>query len=71
MDVTAVTAERISRIYAPLQDEEVALCQRIFDEICQQQSITDDEARDKLAANIVYFYQHGVKDESALKRMFL
>ena len=70
VDVTAVTAERTSEIHAPMQDEEIALCQRIFDEICLEQNITDDEARDKLAANIVYFYQHGVRDESALKRMF-
>ena len=53
VDVTAVTAERTSEIHAPMQDEEIALCQRIFDEICLEQNITDDEARDKLAANII------------------
>ncbi|MGR9225102.1 hypothetical protein [Rhizobium leguminosarum] len=53
-----------------LGDEEVALCQRVFDHISSMRQITDTE-REDLAQRVIHSYQHGVKDEGALLRLLI
>ncbi|AHF83887.1 hypothetical protein RLEG3_19670 [Rhizobium leguminosarum bv. trifolii WSM1689] len=54
-----------------LSDEEVALCQRVFDHISSVRQITTDTEREDLAQRVIYSYQHGVKDEGALLRLLI
>ncbi|MGO8141597.1 hypothetical protein AB9F42_02000 [Rhizobium leguminosarum] len=54
-----------------LSDEEVALCQRVFDHISSVRQITTDIEREDLAQRVIHSYQHGVKDEGALLRLLI
>lgn len=54
----------------PLQNDDIEICQRVFDQICVEKGIKDDERCEELAASIIDFYQHGVKNEASLKRLF-
>ncbi|TAX09682.1 hypothetical protein [Rhizobium leguminosarum] len=54
-----------------LGDEEVALCQRVFDRISSVRRITTDTEREDLAQRVIHSYQHGVKDEGALMRLLI
>ncbi|NLS08340.1 hypothetical protein HGP14_34750 [Rhizobium sp. P32RR-XVIII] len=60
---------RISSDQIPMQDEDVAMCQRVFDQVCEAKHVTSGEARDELATQIIHFYQHGVRDEDILRRL--
>lgn len=40
--------ERIFSSQTPM-DDDVAKCQRVFDQVCEAKHITSDEARDELA----------------------
>jgi hypothetical protein len=63
--------ERIFSSQTPMDNDDVERCQRVFDQVCQAKHVTSDEAREELAAKIIYFYQHGVTDEDALKRLVI
>jgi hypothetical protein len=54
-----------------LGDEEVALCQRVFDHVISVRQITTDTEREDLAQRVIHSYQHGVKDEGALLRLLI
>ena len=54
----------------PLQNEDIEICQRVFDQLCAEKGIKDRDRCEELAASIIDFYQHGVKNEASLKRLF-
>ncbi|MBX5192517.1 hypothetical protein HJB86_27105 [Rhizobium sp. NZLR3b] len=54
---------------APLQNEDIVICKRVFDHICATGQITDGDACDELATQIIYFYQHGVRNEDSLEQL--
>ncbi|ARQ13141.1 hypothetical protein NXC12_PD00028 (plasmid) [Rhizobium etli] len=54
-----------------LNDAEVALCQRVFDQVVSVRKITSDPQRQDLACRIIRSYQHGVKDEDGLLRLLI
>lgn len=54
----------------PLNHEDVEICHRVFNRICVERRIEDDLDRQDLAANIIHNYQHGVRDEDSLLRLF-
>ncbi|WP_064681745.1 hypothetical protein [Rhizobium bangladeshense] len=54
-----------------LNDNEVALCQRVFDHVVSVNKITSDSQRQDLASRIIQSYQHGVKDENGLLRLLI
>ncbi|SCB58545.1 hypothetical protein GA0061105_10512 [Rhizobium aethiopicum] len=54
-----------------LNDDEVALCQRVFDHVALVKKITADAERQDLASRIIQSYQHGVKDEDSLLRLLI
>ncbi|MDO3432151.1 hypothetical protein QWJ46_05595 [Rhizobium sp. CBN3] len=54
---------------APLQNEDIVICKRVFDHICSTEHITGDDACDELATQIIYFYQHGVTNEDSLEQL--
>ncbi|AJD46037.1 hypothetical protein C9413_10670 [Rhizobium sp. SEMIA 4085] len=54
---------------APLQNEDIVICKRVFDHICAAGHITRDDACDELATQIIYFYQHGVRNEDSLEQL--
>jgi hypothetical protein len=61
--------ERIFSNQMPMQNDDVEICQRVFDQVCEAKHVTSVEARDDLATQIIHFYQHGVRDEDSLKRL--
>lgn len=62
---------QITEAQTALNDEEVALCQRVFDHIVSVQQIKTDAEREDLAAQVIHSFQHGVKDEEALMRLLI
>jgi len=54
-----------------MQEEDVALCQSVYDHICAARHIATDGEREELAIQILHFYQHGVKDQGSLERLLL
>ncbi|NNU66247.1 hypothetical protein G9X67_13235 [Rhizobium sp. WYCCWR 11152] len=62
---------QIAEAQTVLGDEEVALCQRVFDHISSVRRITTDTEREDLARRVIHLYQHGVKDEGALLRLLI
>ncbi|MFA1674828.1 hypothetical protein ACDY97_19195 [Rhizobium mongolense] len=54
---------------APLQNEDIVICKRVFDHICATGHITRHDACDELATQIIYFYQHGVRNEDSLEQL--
>jgi hypothetical protein len=54
-----------------LNDEEVALCQRVYDHVRSVRHTTTDGDREELARLIIHSFQHGVKDEDALVRLLV
>jgi hypothetical protein len=63
--------DKVSASQIPMQNDDVEICQRVFDQICAERSIETDIGREKLAMQIIHFYQHGVKDENSLKRLLV
>jgi hypothetical protein len=63
--------ERIFSSQIPMQNEDVEICQSVFDEVCRSEHITADEACAELATQIIHFFQHGVTDRNSLKRLFI
>ncbi|MFC5757213.1 MULTISPECIES: hypothetical protein [unclassified Rhizobium] len=63
--------EKMSAGQTPMQEEDVALCQRVYEHICTARHIATDGEREELAIQILHFYQHGVKDQGSLERLLL
>ncbi|QWW69854.1 hypothetical protein [Rhizobium sp. WYJ-E13] len=63
--------EKMSASQTPLQEEDVALCQSVYDHICEARQISTAREREELAIQILHFYQHGVKDRGSLERLLL
>ena len=55
---------QIADAQTALSDEEVTLCQRVFDHISSVRQVTTDTEREDLARRVIHSYQHGVKDEA-------
>ncbi len=55
--------DKMSASQTPMQEEDVALCQRVFEHICMARHIASNDEREELAIQILHFYQHGVKDQ--------
>ncbi|AHG49106.1 hypothetical protein RLEG12_09195 (plasmid) [Rhizobium leguminosarum bv. trifolii CB782] len=53
-----------------LDDADIALCQRVYDQIIALKLITTDATREDLATRIIQSFQLGIKDEDALLRLF-
>ncbi|MBY5624423.1 hypothetical protein [Rhizobium leguminosarum] len=62
---------QIAEAQTALNDEEVALCQRVYDHIVLVRQIKTDAEREELAARVIQSFQHGVKDEDALIRLLI
>jgi hypothetical protein len=56
---------------APLLNDGLALCQRVFYHVCAALRIRDRAGREKLARAILNHYQLGVQNEGILKRLFI
>ena len=54
----------------PLDNDDIETCQRVFDYVCVIKAISGREAREEIAASIIQQFQHGVKSEESLKRLF-
>ncbi|MBY2919627.1 hypothetical protein [Rhizobium leguminosarum] len=64
-----MTRDYLAADNAPLQNEDILICKRVFDHICATAHITGGEACDELATQIIYFYQHGVTNEDSLEQL--
>ncbi|ANL30173.1 hypothetical protein AMC90_PA00063 (plasmid) [Rhizobium phaseoli] len=62
---------KLAEVQTTMGDEEVALCQRVYDHVSTTRQIKSKEDREELARRIIHSYQHGVKDENALKRLLM
>ncbi|ARQ13780.1 hypothetical protein B5K05_23545 [Rhizobium phaseoli] len=54
-----------------LNDDEVALCQRVFDHVSSARQIVTTADREELAMRVIQSFQHGVKDEDSLVRLLI
>lgn len=54
-----------------LNDQEVALCQRVYDGVCSMRQINTEPERQDLAARVIMLFQHGVKDEDSSMRQLI
>jgi hypothetical protein len=63
--------DKLSASHSPMQEDDVALCQRVYEHICMARHIATDGEREELAIQILHFYQHGVKDQGSLERLLL
>ena len=54
-----------------LNDDEVALCQRVFDHVSSARQIVTPADREELAMRVIQSFQHGVKDEDSLVRLLI
>ncbi len=57
----------IAATKAPLQDDDVALCERVFHRLTGQRPMSMGSRQ--LASAILHFYQDGVRDEQSLTRL--
>lgn len=62
---------RISASEKPMQEADVAICQRVFDRVCAAKRITSDYDRDHLAIQIIHLYQDGTTDEDSLSHLVI
>ncbi|MEK1896055.1 MAG: hypothetical protein AAAB20_22740 [Rhizobium sp.] len=60
----------IAATKAPLQDDDVALCERVFHRLTGQRPMSNGE-REQLASAILHFYQDGVRNEQSLTRLLM
>ena len=63
--------DKMSASHSPMQEDDVALCQRVYEHICMARHIATYGEREELAIQILHFYQHGVKDQGSLERLLL
>ena len=64
-----VKSPSFSHAQAPLLDEDIALCQRVFTHVCRRHQIANELDREELASSIIYYYQTGVRSEGTLIRL--
>lgn len=58
-------------ISTTLKPSELALLQRVFDDLCSHRGLPGGSlAANDLAAEMIQLYQHGVRDEKSLHRHF-
>lgn len=62
---------KIAEVQTILNDQEVALCQRVYDHVTLVRQIATNAEREDLAVRIIQSFQHGVKDEDALTRLLI
>ncbi|WP_064681741.1 hypothetical protein [Rhizobium bangladeshense] len=62
---------KLTEAQTAMGNEEVALCQRVFDRVSSTRQIVDVEDRQELASRIIHSFQHGMKDEDALVRLLI
>ncbi|MGV4797357.1 hypothetical protein [Rhizobium sp. F40D2] len=62
---------QIAEAQTVLSDEEVALCQRVYDHVISVRQPQTDAEREDMASRIIQSFQHGVKDEDALVRLLI
>ncbi|MGR9076277.1 hypothetical protein [Rhizobium leguminosarum] len=62
---------KIAEVQTTMSDEEVALCQRVYDHVRSVRHVTRDGDLDELARRIIQSFQHGVRDEDALTRLVI
>ncbi|MBB3744982.1 hypothetical protein FHX10_004519 [Rhizobium sp. BK591] len=62
---------KIADMQNVLSDEEIALCQRVYDHVRSVRHVTTDDDCDELARRIIQSFQHGVRDEDALTRLVI
>ncbi|MGZ2505920.1 hypothetical protein EHI47_12205 [Rhizobium leguminosarum] len=62
---------QIAETHSVLGDEEVALCQRVYDHVRSVRQMKTDRDCEELATRIIQSFQHGVKDEDALTRLVI
>ncbi|MDM9625478.1 hypothetical protein QTL95_06205 [Rhizobium sp. S152] len=60
----------VAAVKVPLQNDDIALCERVFETLAAQHGMSEDE-REQLASSILHFYQDGVKDERSLTRLLM
>lgn len=63
--------EKMSASQTPMLEEDIALCQSVYDHICETRHVVSASEREELAIQILHFYQHGVKDRGSLERLLL
>jgi len=66
----AMIRAKIRQDQVPMQDDDVALCERVFYGLCAKRGIDTEDQREELASSIIHAYQHGVRDEGTLMRLF-
>ncbi|WP_018445494.1 hypothetical protein [Rhizobium gallicum] len=62
---------KIAEVQTTMSGEEVALCQRVYDHVRSVRQINTDRDCEELATRIIQSFQHGVKDEDALRRLVI
>lgn len=62
---------QIAEAQTVLNDQEVALCQRVYDGVCSMRQINTEPERQDLAARVIMLFQHGVKDEDSSMRQLI
>ncbi len=63
--------DKMSASQTPMQEDDVALCQRVYEHICMARHISTPDEQEELAIQILHFYQHGVKDQGSLERLLM
>ncbi|MBY3090203.1 hypothetical protein GFL54_34875 [Rhizobium laguerreae] len=58
-----------SPAHAPLHEEDIVVCERVFAHVCRQHQIANELDREELASSIIYYYQTGVRSEGTLIRL--
>ena len=67
---TDVIRSIVAASHMPLQEGDIEICQRVFDQICIQKVVTGRQSREDLAAAVIDLYRHGIRNEDSLKRLF-
>lgn len=62
---------KIAEVQTTMSDEEVALCQRVYDHVRLARHVTRDGDLNELGRRIIQSFQHGVRDENALTRLVI
>ncbi|MDR7144909.1 hypothetical protein [Rhizobium sp. BE258] len=61
--------EQLAQAKFSLAQEEVALCERVFDRLCASKQIVLEMRQKELANKIIWAFRHGVKAEEDLTKL--
>ncbi len=61
--------EQLAQAKFALAQEEVALCERVFDRLCASKQIVLEMRQKELSNKIIWAFRHGVKDEEDLTKL--